>query len=116
LGPSARKCRHASSEAFSLVGAEFGGVGLSGLEPLTSALSGGLATQEMHNPRGGRVLGSPSLSAGRCGGRLPDWLPRCPSIRAPSGKSGRLPLHFAAAVDCSDRYPLAPALPVSRCC
>ena len=40
LEGSAQKCRHAWSAASALVGGELAGVGLSGLEPLTSALSG----------------------------------------------------------------------------
>ena len=58
-----------------LVGVTFDGVGPSGLEPLTSALSGGLAPHDMWDRDRGRVLGRPPLSAGKRGGRLPDWLP-----------------------------------------
>src|SRR5215203_5775276 len=67
-------CRHGGAKPSALVGERFRKVGLSGPEPLTSALSGGPAPHEVRNRRRVDVRGRPSLSVAQCGGSLPDWL------------------------------------------
>jgi hypothetical protein len=56
-GPAAAIASH-------LVGVAFDGVGLNGLEPLTSALSGGVIKPEMGSRHRVCVHGNPSLLAG----------------------------------------------------
>ena len=69
-----------------LVGVTFDGVGLSGLEPLTSALSGGPAPCQVRDRHRGRVLKRPPPCMGRRGGRLPDWLPARRASISPQGE------------------------------
>jgi hypothetical protein len=86
LGEWAPKCRHGGQVPSAEVAAEFRKGGLSGLEPLTSALSGGPAPCQVRDHHRGRVLKRPPPCKGRCGGRLPDWLPARRASISPQGE------------------------------